>query len=46
MSGSLQKLQFLIGDFCLSFNTELGFLLDQFGRKTFMENDERASYFN
>ena len=28
-----QKLQFLIGDFCLSFNTELGFLLDQFSKK-------------
>ena len=25
-----QKLQFLMGDFCFSFNTELGFLLDQF----------------
>jgi hypothetical protein len=25
-----QKLQFLIGDFCLSFNTEFGFSLDQF----------------
>ena len=23
----------LIGDFCLSFNTELGFLLDQFSKK-------------
>jgi hypothetical protein len=29
-----QKLQFLIGDFCLSFNSELGFLLDQFSKKT------------
>jgi hypothetical protein len=29
-----QKLQFLIGDFCLSFNTELGFSLDQFSKKT------------
>ena len=28
-----QKLQFLIGDFCLSFNTELGFSLDQFSKK-------------
>jgi hypothetical protein len=27
-----QKLQFLIGDFCLSFNTELGFSLDQFSK--------------
>jgi hypothetical protein len=30
---SFQKLQFLIGDFCLSFNTELGFSLDQFIKK-------------
>jgi len=28
-----QKLQFLIGDFCLSFDSELGFLLDQFSKK-------------
>ena len=28
-----QKLQFLIGDICLSFNSELGFLLDQFSKK-------------
>jgi hypothetical protein len=28
-----QKLQFLIGDFCLSVNTELGFSLDQFSKK-------------
>jgi hypothetical protein len=28
-----QKLQFLIRDFCLSFNTELGFSLDQFSKK-------------
>ena len=28
-----QKLQFLIWDFCLSFNTELGFSLDQFRKK-------------
>ena len=28
-----QKLQFLIGDFCFSFNTELGFLLDQLSQK-------------
>jgi hypothetical protein len=27
-----QKLQFLIEDFCLSFNTELGFSLDQFSK--------------
>jgi peroxiredoxin len=30
---SFQKLQFLIGDFCFSFNTELGFLLDQLSQK-------------
>jgi hypothetical protein len=28
-----QKLQFLIGDFCFSFNTELGFLLDQLSQQ-------------
>jgi len=28
-----QKLQFLIGDFCLSFNTDLDFLPDQFSTK-------------
>ena len=28
-----QKLQFLIGDLCLSFNSELGLLLDQFSKK-------------
>jgi hypothetical protein len=28
-----QKLQFLIGDFCLSFNTELGYLLYLFSKK-------------
>ena len=28
-----QKLQFLIGDLCLSFNSELGLLLDQFRKK-------------
>jgi len=28
-----QKLQFLIGDFCFSFSTELGFLLDKFSKK-------------
>ena len=28
-----QKLHFLIGDFCLSFNIEFGFLLDQFSKK-------------
>ena len=27
-----QKLQFLIGDSCLCFNIELGFLLDQFSK--------------
>jgi hypothetical protein len=30
---ALSKAQFLIGDFCISFNTELGFLLDQFSKK-------------
>ena len=30
---SFQKLQFLIGDCCLSFNTELGFSLDQLSKK-------------
>jgi hypothetical protein len=32
-----QKLQFLIGDFCLSFNTEseVGFSLDQFSKKNY-----------
>ena len=29
----IQKLQFLIRDFCLSFNTEFGFSLDQFSKK-------------
>ena len=28
-----QNLQFLIGDFCLSFNTEPGLMLDQFSKK-------------
>ena len=28
-----QNLQFLIGDICLSVNTELGFSLDQFSKK-------------
>jgi len=28
-----QKLQFLIGDFCFRFNTDLGFLLDQLSQK-------------
>ena len=30
---AFSELQFLIGDFCLSFNTELGFSLDQFSKK-------------
>ena len=30
---SLVKLSDQIGDFCLSFNTELGFLLDKFSKK-------------
>ena len=32
-----QKLQFLIGDFCIRFNSELGFLLDQFSQKLLSE---------
>jgi hypothetical protein len=30
-----QKLQFLIGDFCFSFSTELGLLLDKFSKKNY-----------
>ena len=30
-----QRLQLLIRDFCLGFNTELGFLLDQFSKKNY-----------
>ena len=43
-----EKMQFVIGDFCLSFNTELGLLCmhDQFSKKTIMQNDKRGSYFN
>jgi len=40
-----QKLQFLIGDFCLSFNTDLGFLLHLFSKKNYYVKCQKSGLF-